>query len=64
MNSNHALAGLWVQALSFEDTGDDDALRAIIPEVIRWDREINDQSVFDRELINIRAEYTLPLSCG
>jgi len=71
MNSNHALAGLWVQALSFEDTGDDDALRAIIPEIIRWDREINDQAAFDRELkntyrelINIRAEYALPLSCG
>ena len=70
-NSNHALAGLWVQALTFEDAGDEAGLLAITPEIIRWDREINDQSVFDRELkntyrdlIDIRAEYALPLSCG
>ena len=70
-NSNHALAGLWVQALTFEDASDESGLLAITPEIIRWDREINSQSQFDRELkntyrdlIDIRAEYALPLSCG
>ena len=70
-NSNHALAGLWVQALTYEDVSDESGLLAITPEIIRWDREINSQSQFDRELkntyqdlIDIRAEYALPLSCG
>jgi hypothetical protein len=69
-NSNHALAGLWIQALTFEDQDDTDGLLAITPEIIRWDREINDQTQFDRELedayqglIDIRAEYSLPLRC-
>lgn len=70
-NSNHALAGLWVQALTFEDQGDEDALGAIEPEIIRWDRGINDSEQFRRELttayrdlIGIRDEYALPLSCS
>lgn len=70
-NSNHALAGLWVQALTFEDQGDQDALDAIMPEIIRWDRGVDDAEQFGRDLasayrdlVNIRAEYSLPLSCG
>ena len=70
-NGNHALAGLWIQALSFAETGDDAGLQAIMPEIIRWDREISDATQFDRELkdayqglIDIRAEYKLPLSCA
>lgn len=70
-NSNHALAGLWIQALTFEDQGDKDGLLTITPEIIRWDREINDQIQFDRELkdayqglIDIRSEYALPLHCS
>ena len=70
-NGNHALAGLWIQALTYEDQADKDGLFAVTPEIIRWDREINDQVQFDRELkdtyqglIDIRAEYALPLSCS
>lgn len=70
-NANHALAGLWVQALTFEDQGDQASLDAITPEIIQWDRGINDADHFNRELksgyqdlIDIRAEYALPLSCG
>ena len=70
-NSNHALAGLWVQALTFEDQGDQDALAALEPEIIQWDRGINDSEQFRRELatayrdlIGIRDEYALPLSCS
>jgi hypothetical protein len=70
-NSNHALAGLWVQALTFEDQGDQAALSEITPEIIQWDRGINDSEQFNqelatayRDLIDIRAEYSLPLSCS
>lgn len=70
-NSNHALAGLWIQALSFAETGDDAGLQAITPDIVRWDREISDAEQFDHELkgayqdlIDIRAEYRLPLSCA
>ena len=70
MNSNHALAGLWVQALTLEDKGDEAGLLAISSEIIRWDREISNHSQFVeeldrvyRDLVNIRSEYALPLSC-
>jgi hypothetical protein len=51
-SSNHALAGLWIQTLTFEGAGDEAGLLAITPEIIRWDREINNQPAFDRELKN------------
>lgn len=70
-NANHALAGLWVQALTFEDQGDQASLDAIAPEIIQWDRGVADTDQFSRELesgyrdlIDIRAEYSLPLSCS
>jgi hypothetical protein len=70
-NSNHALAGLWIQALTFAEQGDEASLQAITPEIIRWDREIDDATQFDRELqdgyqglVDIRAEYSLPLKCS
>lgn len=70
-NSNHALAGLWIQALTFADQGDEASLAALTPDIIQWDREINDQTQFDHELkdayqglVDIRAEYALPLSCS
>ncbi len=70
-NSNHALAGLWVQALTFEDQGDTARLDAVEPEIIRWDRGINDSGQFRqeldagyRELIQIRKEHSLPPGCS
>jgi len=70
-NGNHALAGLWIQALTFADQGDEASLSAVTPEIIRWDREINDQAQFDeglkdayQGLIDIRAEYALPQTCS
>jgi hypothetical protein len=69
-NGNHALAGLWVQALTFEDQGNQAGLDAITPEIIQWDRGVSDADQFSRELqsgyqglVDIRAEYGLPLSC-
>lgn len=70
-NSNHALAGLWVQVLTFEDQGDQASVDGIEPEIIRWDRGIDDAGQFRRELdsgyaelIQIRREHSLPPSCG
>jgi len=69
-NGNHALAGLWVQALTFEDQGNQAGLDAITPEIIQWDRGVSDAEQLNRELksgyqglVDIRAEYGLPLSC-
>jgi hypothetical protein len=69
-NSNHALAGLWIQALAFADRDDEAGLEAIGPEVVRWDRGVADAEQFDRELeagydelLNIRSEHSLPVRC-
>lgn len=69
-NSNHALAGLWIQALTFADQDDEAGLAAIAPEIIQWDRGVGDADEFDRELesgyeelLNIRAEHSLPVRC-
>jgi len=70
-NGNHALAGLWVQALTHADQGDVSALSDVTPEIIRWDRNIANTSQFDSELrkahddlMEIRSDYMLPQSCG
>jgi hypothetical protein len=69
-NGNHALAGLWIQALAYADQDDEAGLAAIGPEIVRWDRAVADSDQFDRELqagydklLNIRAEYSLPVRC-
>lgn len=70
-NANHALAGLWVQALTFEDQGDTASLDSLEPEIIRWDRGVNDTQQFRqeldagyRDLIQIRKEHSLPPTCS
>ena len=69
-NSNHALAGLWVQALTFADQDDEAGLGTIAPEIVRWDRAVADAEQFDRELesgygelLDMRAQYSLPVRC-
>jgi len=70
-NGNHALAGLWVQALTFADQGGASGLHEVTPEIIRWDRNITNTSQFDSELkkahgdlMDIRSDYMLPRSCN
>ena len=60
----------WKDALTFEDQGNQAGLDAITPEIIQWDRGVSDADQFSRELksgyqglVDIRAEYGLPLSC-
>jgi hypothetical protein len=70
-NGNHALAGLWVQALTHADQGDVSGLHEVTPDIIRWDRKIANTSQFDNELkkahddlLDIRSDYMLPRSCN
>ena len=57
--------------LTFEDQGDQASVDGIEPEIIRWDRGIDDAAQFRRELdsgyaelIQIRREHSLPPTCG
>ncbi|TDJ43792.1 MAG: hypothetical protein E2O50_04115 [Gammaproteobacteria bacterium] len=70
-NSNYALAGLWVDAISRADRGDLAGAQTLYPEIIRWDRSIEDSSQAETELQealvklqNIRHQYDLPRTCS
>jgi hypothetical protein len=70
-NSNHALAGLWVEALSYADNQNASGMQSVGTEIIRWDREISDATQFQielekghSELMDIRSEYRLSRTCG
>ena len=69
-NGNHALAGLWVQALTLVDQSKTADLSEVGAEIIRWDREIGNTAQFEKELnqshndlMDIRADYNLPRTC-
>ncbi len=71
MNSNHALSGLWIKALTYADKGDDAVARAMYPDIIRWDRAVDSEVKTElrlekalQELMQIRAEYQLPKTCN
>jgi hypothetical protein len=70
-NGNHALAGLWVEALTYADQGNQANVETVAPEIIRWDREVDNESQFNSELTgaledlkDIRSEYALPRTCS
>ena len=71
-NSNHALAGLWVEALTLADQdADDTSLRPVVAELIRWDRGMDNEAEVEKELQSahndlqdIRADYHLPRECS
>ncbi len=70
-NSNHALSGLWLKALTYADQGNNAATRAMYPEIIRWDRAVDSEAETEatlqnvlRELKQIRVEYRLPKICN
>lgn len=69
-DSNYALAGLWVDAISHADRGDIDGARSFYPELIRWDRSVENAEQVDAKLNtsldklqNIRKRYGLPAKC-
>jgi hypothetical protein len=69
-NSNYALAGLWVEAISLADRGDLAGAQMLYPEIIRWDRSVEDNAQAEAELQkslvdlqDIRKRYNLPATC-
>jgi hypothetical protein len=71
-NGNHALAGLWVQALTLDDQVETDSeLDQVVTDIVRWDRAMDNPSQVNRELastreelLDIRTEYHLSRTCS
>ena len=69
-NPNHALAGLWLEVLSYADKGDEPKMRNLFPAVVEKDWDIKTESQAEEvthkalnELMNIRQEYNMPRAC-
>ena len=70
-NPDYALAGVWVEVLTEADRQHEPAARALFPEIIRRDREIETESDAEaamrevlRELGATRVEYDIPAVCS
>jgi hypothetical protein len=70
-NSNYALAGLWVDAISHADRGDLAGAQTLYQESVQWDRSIEDSNQAETELQaalvklqDIRQQYDLPRTCS
>ncbi len=70
-NPNHAVAGYWLEVLSYADQGDTVKTRELIPGVVKKDWDTNSDTEarasllqLQGELFSIREEYNLPKKCG
>lgn len=70
-NANHALAGLWIKALTYADQGNPSAAHGVFPEIIRWDRDVDSAEQVDEivhqaleQLKVIRSEFHIPQTCS
>ena len=70
-NANHALAGLWIKALTYADQGNSSAAQDVFPEIIRWDRDVESAEQAGEivhealgQLKVIRSEFHLPQTCS
>jgi len=70
-NSDHSLAGLWLEILTEADRNNDARSQALFPELVSRDREVSSVSNADsrtqdalQEVRNIRTEYDLPVDCA
>lgn len=70
-NKNYALAGKWIEILTYADSRQEDKARALFPDLINNDSEINSESQAEetmrkalQRLMDIRGEYNLPKTCG
>ena len=70
-NADFALAGLWLQVLSFADSRQEDQARALLPDLVEKDGKLSSESQAETEmqaalkkLMDIRQEYKLPRDCG
>ena len=69
-NPNYALAGLWLEVLSYADKRDEAKARSLFPTVVEKDWDIKSESQAEEtmrkalnELMSIRGEYKLPQVC-
>ena len=69
-NSDYALAGLWLEVLTYSDQREESRARALYPNLIEKDPHIGNEAQaeqtrrqFLQGLMEIRAEYGLPQVC-
>lgn len=70
-NPDFALAGLWLQVITYADSRQEDQARALFPELVEKDSKLSSESQAETEmqaalqkLKDIRQEYKLPRECG
>ena len=69
-NPNFALAGLWLEVLSYADQGEEAKAQNLFPTIVEKDWDIESESQAEEtmrkalnELMDIRREYKLPRVC-
>ena len=70
-NTDFALAGLWLQVITYADSRQEDQARSLFPELVEKDSKLSSESQAETEmqaalkkLKDIRQEYKLPRDCG
>lgn len=70
-NKDHALAGLWIEILTYADSRQEDKARALYPDLVTNDTMISSESQAEetmrkalQRLMDIRGEYNLSKTCG
>lgn len=70
-NPNHALAGIWLEVLSYADKRDTSKARSLFPALVEADWNVQGIAQAEAEmrtalaeLVNIRSHYGLPMVCG
>lgn len=70
-NPNFALAGLWLEVLSYTDKGNETSARSLFPDVVEKDWNIKSEAEAEdtmrktlTELMDIREQYNMPRVCS
>lgn len=70
-NPDHALAGLWLQVITYADNRQEDKARAIFPELVTKDQKLSSEAQAEtkmrealQKLMDIREEHRRPRVCG
>jgi len=70
-NPNFSLAGLWLEALSYADQGNEAMARSLFPEIVTKDWDIKSDAEAEstmrdtlNKLMDIREEYSKPRVCS
>ena len=70
-NKNFALAGLWLEVLTYADSREEEKARVLFPELVSRDPKLGSEAGAEEKmrkalqgLMDIREEYGLPRVCG